>query len=224
MFIAIEGLDGSGKATQTRLLYEYLKKVHKETEMLSYPKYGEPCCTPVQMYLDGAFGKSPSDVNAYTASIFFAVDRYADYKLNWEEKYIKNYWFVSDRYVQSNMIHQLTKLPQEDWETYIKWISDLEYKRNNLPTPDLTIYLDVEPSISQRLLLERYRADKRDIHERDKEYLAECHKIARHLATKQDWAVIPCTVNGGLMSVEAIHSQICEIVDDKFASDLDIVL
>lgn len=220
MLIAIEGLDGSGKQTQAELLSKALKNDKGENNVisLSYPKYGSPCCIGVEKYLKGDFGQKPEDVNAYTASMFYALDRYADYAENWGKHYTEGMYVVADRYVQSNMIYQLTKLPKSEWDTYIRWLENLEYKYNGLPKPDLTIYLFIPIEISQRLMTERYIGDetKKDIHEKNVEFLQKCFNVADYLSKRQGWKIIDCTNSDGtLKSKEEIAARVYAVIKSK---------
>ena len=103
--IVIEGTDGSGKSTQFRLLTERLAGEGREFRQLVFPQYAEPSSALIRMYLAGEFGTNPSDVNAYAASTFFAVDRYASYKKVWGKWYEDGGLVVSDRYTTSNAVH-----------------------------------------------------------------------------------------------------------------------
>lgn len=212
--ITIEGLDGSGKATQTRMLCAELERRGVNVRSVSFPNYKEPSSAPVKMYLNGDFGKKPGDVNAYAASSFFAVDRYASYVRHWREDYKNGILIVADRYTTSNMIYQLSKLPKSDWDGFITWLCDFEYKKLGLPEPNLTLYLDVEPEISQKLLSKRYNGDnnKKDIHESNVGYLSICRESAAYAARRLGWKVIRCTSSGKLLDAESIHLEITKII------------
>ena len=208
MFIAIEGLDGSGKYTQASILAEELMRVKGKEKVitLSYPKYGSPCCIAVEKFLRGDFGLNAEEIDPYTVSTFYAIDRYADYKENWGKKYDSSMYIVADRYVQSNMIYQLAKLHKEDWDDYIKWLEDLEYNHNGLPKPDLTIFLDVPIEVSQKLMTERYKGveNAKDINEKNLDYLMKCKHVVDYLATNFSWKTISCIKNGVMLPKEEI--------------------
>ena len=158
--IVIEGLDGSGKATQTRLLKESLEGMGKEVRKLTFPDYDNPSSSLVRMYLDGVFGDKPDDVNAYAASAFYAVDRYASYRQFWEGDYRSGKIILADRYATSNAIYQLTKVENTQWDGFLGWIEDFEYNKLEIPQPDLVIYLDMPPDVSQKLMTLRYGGDE----------------------------------------------------------------
>lgn len=166
--IVIEGLDGSGKATQTKILCEKFSALGKKVTKLEFPNYESPAAAPVKMYLDGEFGDKPDDVNAYAASAFYAVDRVASYLQFWKKECDNGGVILSDRYVTSNIIYQMSKLPKEEWNSFIDWLNDFEYEKLGIPKPDLVIYLDVEPEVSQKLMEKRYGGDnsKKDLHEK----------------------------------------------------------
>ena len=151
--LVIEGLDGSGKATQTALLEEALKKNGIPVKRVSFPDYSEPSSALVKMYLDGTFGTDPNAVNAYAASTFYAVDRFASYRRMWQEDYKAGTVILADRYTTSNAIYQMVKLPRSQWQSFLIWLADLEYDKMGLPRPRKTIYLDMPPEISQKLLI-----------------------------------------------------------------------
>lgn len=90
------------------------------------------------MYLDGRLGQRPSDTNAYAASTFFAVDRYASYKADWKNDYDKvGKVVVANRYTSANAVHQLSKLPQNEWNGFLDWLWDFEFIKLGIPVPDV---------------------------------------------------------------------------------------
>ena len=208
--IAIEGLDGSGKKTQTQLLCKTLREQGKSVEMLSFPRYGQTSAVLVESYLHGDFGTDPEAINAYGASSFFAMDRFASYLREWKPLYENCDVFLADRYVTSNAIHQCSKLPREEWEAFLEWLFDYEYKKLMLPKPDKVFYLYLAVEDSQRLLNERYGYDdfKKDIHEHNIEYLRKSQAAAEFCAGYCGWERIECMNNGVLRSIEDIHTDI----------------
>lgn len=212
--IVIEGLDGSGKSTQLDLLFENLKNQGTDCKMVSFPDYANPSSTLVKMYLNGEFGKKPGDVNAYAASVFYTVDRYASYKAGWGEYYNAGGTIVSGRYTTSNAVHQASKLPADKWEAFLNWLYDFEYNKIGIPKPDKVIFLDMPIEVSQKLLSKRYNGDenKKDIHECDTEYLDNCRKAALFTAKYSDWEIIPCSENGEARSIEDISKDVLNSV------------
>ncbi len=196
--IVIEGLDGCGKSTQLELLPQNLLKNGIESKSVSFPDYDSNSSALVKMYLSGDFGKKPGDVNAYAASLFYAVDRYASYKTNWGEYYNQNGVIVSGRYTTSNAVHQTSKMDESEWEGFLQWLYDLEYNKVGIPRPDKVIFLDMPIEVSQKLLSGRYKGDeaKKDIHESDTRYLEKCRKAAMFTADFSGWTIIPCAKNG----------------------------
>lgn len=220
--IVLEGLDGSGKATQTALLCGELRARGVSLRHVSFPDYQEKSSALVKMYLDGELGGSPQQVNAFAASAFYAVDRFASYVRHWRQDYENGGLIVSDRYTTSNMVYQMTKLPRTEWDSYLDWLCDFEYNKMELPAPDAVIYLDVPLEISQRLLQERYRGDeaKKDLHERDTAFLAACRESAFYCSQKLGWLRIPCAADGQIRSAQSIHEQIMESEIIKECSNL----
>ena len=208
--IVIEGTDGSGKSTQFKLLTERLRREGREFQQLVFPQYAEPSSALIRMYLGGEFGTHPSDVNAYAASAFYAVDRYASYKKVWGEYYEQGGLIVSDRYTTSNAVHQASKEPEETRGEFLKWLYEFEYDRLGLPKPDLIIYLDVPTDFTEKLMRRR-EADTNttaDIHEQDLEYLATCRRTGKAAAEFYGWTVIECVRDGAMRSIEDIHEEI----------------
>ena len=120
--IVIEGTDGSGKSTQFKRLTERLQEEGKTFQKLVFPQYAEPSSALIRMYLGGEFGSKPTDVNAYAASAFYAVDRYASYKKVWGEYYEQGGLILSDRYTTSNGVHQASKEAPENRNKFLHWL------------------------------------------------------------------------------------------------------
>ena len=216
--IVIEGLDGSGKATQAKRLTEALVEKGIPVREVSFPDYGSDSSALVRMYLSGQFGTDPQDVNAYAASSFFAVDRFASYKKDWCRDYARGV-VIADRYTTSNAVHQCSKLPKEQWEDFLNWLFDFEYKKLGIPAPDRVIYLNVDPAVSQALMTARYRGDenKKDIHERDIAYLRHSREAAAYCAEKLGWETVDCCRDGQMRSIEDIHKDVIKLLENSFA-------
>lgn len=212
--IVFEGTDGSGKATQTRLLCQYLEREGVPYQEIDFPRYGKPSAAMVQEYLDGNLGKRPGDVNAYAASMFYAMDRYASYKQDWGGFYEAGGLIVADRYTTSNAVHQASKLPESERKAYLDWLFDLEYRLLGLPRPDLVIYLDMPTEITGRMMRRREQATgtHADIHERDAAYLKSCRASAGEVAKACGWSVISCADGSEPRAPEDIHRQVVETV------------
>ena len=214
--IVIEGLDGSGKATQTKLLCERLRSQGKKVVRLEYPDYDNPSSSLVKMYLGGEFGSKPEDVNAYAASAFYAVDRAASYLKSWKQDYQDDVIFLCDRYATSNIIYQMAKVPPQERDAFIAWQEDFEYDRLGLPRPDAVLYLDVAPEVSQKLMEKRYGGDnsKKDLHESNLRFLLSCRESALYAAEKRGWRMIDCCEQGEMKSVEQIAQEIEEALNE----------
>ena len=209
--IVIEGTDGSGKSTQFKLLTDRVTAEGHRFQKLVFPQYAEPSSALIRMYLGGEFGTNPSDVNAYAATAFFAVDRYASYKKVWGQWYDEGGLIVSDRYTTSNAVHQTSKEPPEKQGEFLKWLYEFEYDRLGLPRPDLTIYLDVPTDFTEKMMRKR-EADTNtsaDIHEQDLAYLATCRRIGKTAAQYYGWTVIECVRDGAMRTIEDIHQEMC---------------
>lgn len=213
--IIIEGLDGSGKSTQTALLEKYFENKGVQFKKIKLPDYESPSSTLVNMYLGGEFGNNADDVNPYAAGAFYAVDRFASYKLKWKGDYEKGTLILADRYATSNSIYQMEKLDESEWDSYLDWSEDFEYNKIGIPKPDLVIYLDMPVEISQRLMTSRYSGDegKKDVHEKNVEFLKKCRKSALYAAQKQGWCVVECSDGENSLSIETIHNKIIEIIE-----------
>ncbi|MBR6624009.1 MAG: deoxynucleoside kinase [Ruminococcus sp.] len=211
--IVIEGLDGSGKATQTTKLCEALKAKGHNVMHVSFPNYGSDAAKLLDDYLHGRFGTDPNSVNPYAASTFFAIDRYVSFHLNWKQFYSEGGVIVADRYTTSNAIHQCAKLPQEEWNAFLEWLFIYEYKQLELPEPDAVIYLQVDPEVSQKLMTERYNGDdgKKDIHESNVAYLKQCRIAAEYCTEHLGWNKVECIADDKMRSIEDIHAEVLSI-------------
>ena len=212
--IVIEGTDGSGKSTQFKKLTQRLEQEGQAFKTLVFPRYQEPSSALIRMYLGGDFGTHPSDVNAYAASSFYAVDRYASYKQDWGKWYEDGGLIVSDRYTTSNAVHQTSKEPEEKQGEFLKWLYEFEYDKLCLPRPDLVIYLDVPTSFTEKLMRHREQETNThaDIHEQDMQYLATCRQSGRTAAAYYGWNVIQCVRDDEMRSIEDIHEEIYALV------------
>ena len=208
--IVIEGTDGSGKSTQFRLLTDRLEREGHAFRQLEFPQYGEPSSALIKMYLGGEFGHNPSDVNAYAASAFYAVDRYASYKKVWGGWYENGGLVLSARYTTSNAVHQASKEPVEQQGAFLKWLYEFEYDKLGLPKPDLVIYLDVPTDFTEKMMRSREAATNTsaDIHEQDLDYLATCRRTGKAAAEFYGWTVIDCVRDGSMGSIADIHEEI----------------
>lgn len=214
-FIVIEGLDGSGKTTQTKLLAEYLKKSGKVRE-LSFPCYGEKSCALVDMYLGGELSSDPNATNGYAASTFFAADRYISFQTDWKRDIEDpDTTVLATRYTTSNAYHQLSKLPEDEWEGFLNWIFDFEFSKLGLPAPDSVVLLSMDPAISTGNVKSRSgeTGQKMDIHEKDQQYLERCYKAAGYAAEKCGWHVIECAPGGKLLPREEIFKNITDALN-----------
>lgn len=217
--IIMEGLDGCGKSTQTALLEDFFKSIDLDYKKIKLPDYDSPSSTLVNMYLAGEFGKDASDVNAYAASAFYAVDRFASFKLKWKKDYDNGSIILADRYATSNSIYQMEKIPKKEWDYYLDWNEDFEYNKIGIPKPDLVIFLDMPVEISQKLMTDRYNGDetKKDVHEVNVEFLKRCRESALYAAKKQGWKVVECSKNGNPLSIDEIHNTIMDIVTKELS-------
>ena len=207
--IVIDGLDGSGKATQAQLLEEYLRGKGYPVKKISFPDYDEPSSALVKLYLSGQVG-TLEEVNVYAASGFYASDRYISYKRLWEREYRDGTHIVADRYTTSNIIHQMCRLPDEEWTGYIAWLQDYEYVRMGLPKPDLVLYLDMQPETAKKLIEKRYHGDEsaKDIHEKNFAYLLQCRRAALFASDYLGWRRISCCEEGNPLPIAEIAQRI----------------
>ncbi len=210
--IAIDGLDASGKMTQTELLKELLEKEGIPYRYLSFPTYHPDYSSHVNMYLKGRFGDDPEIVNPFAASSFFGADRYCSFMLDWKKDYDENKVILANRYTSANAVHQLSKLDEKDYDGFLEWLMDYEYNKLGIPKPDAVVYLCVPPEVSQKMI--QHRCDEtgaeKDIHESNKKHLENSYRAALYSAEKLGWIKIDCAENGELRPREDIHREIVD--------------
>lgn len=209
--IVIEGLDGCGKSTQLELL----KDIYKEARFISFPNYDSASGAIIKDYLSGRFPEENGETGCYTASSFYAVDRYISYKTDWQSDYTDGKLIIAARYTSSNAIYQMTKLSQEKWDGYMDWLWDYEFNKFAIPKPDKVIFLDMPIEISQKLLTARYSGDesKKDIHEKNIGFLKSCRNAALYAAEKYNWTVVPCSDGEKPLRIETINEKLRDIIN-----------
>jgi len=214
--IVIDGTDGTGKTTQTSLLIKHLRQTKKNVALSDFPRYGLPSAYFVEKYLNGHYGSS-MEVSPYTASLFFALDRY-DAKPNILKNLTQGKIIISNRYVTANMGHQGGKIKSlTSQKEYFKWIDWLEHEQLKIPRPNCTIILHIPAYIAQRLIDRKGRRDyirgKRDMHEADLSHLKAAEKTFLIMAKLfPNFYVVECMAKGKLLSPDEIHEKVWKIV------------
>lgn len=205
--IVIEGIDGAGKTTQYEKLLSTLGGSGIRCMGTSFPNYESVSGALVKEYLGGAFGNDPDSVNAYAASSFFAVDRYASFMSEeWGREWRNGGIVVSARYTTSNAVHQGAKLRPEQRREFFAWLEDYEYEKLRLPRPDMVFFLELpaEIAISHILSREASTGVPRDIHEKNSGYIRACAEAAEDAADFFGWQRIRVSENGKMLPPETI--------------------
>ena len=212
--IVLEGIDGSGKSSQYRRICARMEKDGIDYNHIVFPRYDKDSSALIRMYLSGQFGTHPDDVNAYTASTFYAVDRFASFREDWGKIYNNGGLIISDRYTTSNAVHQGSKLSDEELPAFFRWLSDLEYDKMGLPRPDLVIYLDVdlETSLARMKRRQEKSSTTADIHEKDVDYLRRCLHTADMAAEYYGWKRIPFMKDGAERDVDEKNDEIYDLI------------
>ena len=181
-----------------------------------FPRYDKPSSSLLRMYLGGEFGDDPDTVNAYAASSFYAVDRFASYIQDWRDFYESGGMILTDRYTTSNVIHQGAKLPQEKREDFFKWLYEYEFSLLGLPAPDMVIYLDIEATQAvQRLNDRQAKTDTiGDIHEKDLLYLEQCAQCGKQAVGLYNWQAVKCFREGFERSEDDLHQEIYRMISN----------
>lgn len=216
--IVIDGTDGSGKATQAKMLVEHLEKGDKPVKYIEFPRYyssfhGEM----VGRYLRGEFG-GLGEVNPYLASLFYALDRLTA-KQELEDWLSGGCYVVANRYTSSNMGVQTARLPKDKQEKFLNWLIEMEYKVHKLPKEDIVVMLYVPAEIGRKLVEEKgereyVKGRKRDIHEEDLDFLKKVEQKYLDLAERFDhWVKVDCVdKKGKLLSKQKIHKKVIKVL------------
>ena len=216
IFVDLEGLDGSGKTTQTELICKRHQEDGIDFRQIKLPDYDSDSSILVRKYLAGDFGKNAGDVNSYAASVLYAADRFASYTEKWGADYRAGKLIFADRYTPANALYQMTKLDKAEWDSFLEWLFDFEYEKIGIPAPDKVIFLDMPVEVSQRLMTSRYGGDetKKDVHEANVEFLNACREAALYAAEKYGWSVVNCAENGEPLPIEVINDEVYKILLD----------
>lgn len=219
----IDGTDGSGKQTQSNLLKERLKKDGIDFKSVSFPNYDSPSSTLVKMYLEGDFGENQKDVSPYIASTFYAADRYATFKKDFEKYYNNGGIIIADRYTTSNMIHQAGIIKdKQEREKFLKWLWDFEFNLYGLPIPTEVIFLNMPPDYTEKLIQDRENKitheKQKDIIEKNKQNTIDAYNNALELVKKYNWYEIKCVKDDKIRTIEDINDEIYELVKKKINS------
>ena len=209
----IDGTDGSGKQTQFEKLKDKLIVDNIDFKTVSFPNYDSPSSSLVKMYLSGEFGSNAKDVNAYITSTFYAVDRFATFKKEYEDFYNNGGIILADRYTTSNMIHQAGKIHNKsERDEFLKWLWNFEFNLFGLPVPDKVFFLNMPIDFSLKLMSNRENkfthGSQKDIHESDTSHLIDAYNAACEVAKDYDWYEINCIRNGEIRSIDDIHEEI----------------
>lgn len=216
----IDGTDGSGKQTQFEKLKQAFERDKIEYKTVSFPNYDSPSSALVKMYLSGEFGENAKNVNPYVASTFFAVDRFATFKKDYEEYYNNGGIILADRYTTANMVHQAGKIQnQEEREKFLDWLWDFEFNLFGLPVPEEVFFLNMPPDVSLQLMKERENKFshqmQKDIHERDKNHIVDSYNAACSLVDKYNWYEVKCIKNNTLRTIDDIHEEIYKEIKNR---------
>lgn len=210
--IVIEGVDGSGKETQSKQLVKRLTEEGYKTMLISYPRYERESSLFVKNYLGGQYGDNAKEINPYTASTFYALDRYDSYKKEIEPFYKEDGIIIADRYTTANMVHQAGKIEDKaERDKFLNWLWNHEFGVLGLPVPDLVFFLDIPVEYNKELIEKRASQgveSGKDIHEKDINHLTDSYNNACELVDKYDWSRINCIKDGNLRKIEDIHNEI----------------
>ena len=220
-FIVIDGLDGSGKGTQTKLIVNRLKEEGHQVEMADFPQYGSWSASYVERYLRGEFGSS-TDVSAKQASLFYALDRFsASSKIR--EWLNQGKIVISNRYVSANKGHQLGKIEnEEEMKLFLDWLNETEYHILGIPIPNATIFLHMKPEIGQQLVDKKgerkyTQGKKRDIHEADVNHLRNAERAFLFCLENDNiekWQRIICYENNQPKTIETIYQELYQKIKE----------
>jgi len=212
--VVFEGIDGSGKSTQFDLMCKRLSDENRQFKRIVFPRYSEPSSALIKMYLAGDFGNDPDSVNAYAASSFYAVDRYASFSQDWRDYYESGGLILTDRYTTSNALHQGAKIDKKQREDFFKWLYDYEFNLIGLPVPDMVIFMDIDIDYAAKRLQQRQieTGTNADIHENDMVYLRNSIESGKQAAAQFGWQKISCIINEIERDKEELHEEIYKLI------------
>ena len=209
----IDGTDGSGKQTQLETLKQRLTDEKIDYRTVSFPNYDSPSSSLVKMYLAGEFGSDAKAISPYIASTFYAADRYATYVTQYKEYYENGGIILADRYTTANMVHQAGKIQDKsERKKFLDWLWDFEFNLYGLPVPAEVFFLNMPPEYSAKLMKNRENKitheAKKDIHEKDQEYLTQAYNAACELSKEYNWYEIKCVKDGKIRTIQDINDEI----------------
>lgn len=209
----IDGTDGSGKQTQLENLKIRLSQEGIDYRTVNFPNYDSPSSSLVKMYLGGEFGTDAKTISPYIASTFYAADRYATFKKEYEEYYNNGGVILADRYTTANMVHQAGKIQDKvERKKFLDWLWDFEFNLYGLPIPTEVFFLNMPPEYSAKLMKDRENKIthdlKKDIHERDAEHLKAAYNAACDLVKEYNWYEVKCVNNGKIRTIQDINYEI----------------
>lgn len=213
----IDGTDGSGKQTQFERLKKRLTLEGVDYRTVSFPNYNSPSSSLVKMYLSGEFGSDAQAISPYVASTFFAADRYATFKKDYEEYYKNGGIILADRYTTANMVHQAGKIKdKQERNEFMKWLWDFEFNKFGLPVPTKVFFLDMPIEYSMQLMKNRKNKftheTKKDIHEANTQHLKDAYAAALEVADDYNWYKVDCVKKNKIRTIDDIHEEIYEEV------------
>lgn len=221
--IVVEGIDGSGKNTQTNLLIARLRATGLKADTLSFPRYQQSFFgAEVGNYLNGTFGSMDS-IHPKLPSLLYAGDRF-EAKPELLEMLSANDVVICDRYTSSNAAHQTAKIKDPiKKQEFLDWLDRLEYEVYGLPRPTATIFLSVPPVHADELVelkpKRRYTDKVKDMHEADRNYLVRVYEQYISLAqTLPRWHVLDCANGDKLRSIDAISDDLFLLVNSVISS------
>ncbi len=220
-FVVIEGTDGSGKATQAKMLRRKLQMMDFPHQVIGFPRYsGNPYGKLVGKYLNGDFGDLGADVGTYLVSLAYAGDRFLA-KPQIQQWLHEGNLVIADRYVPSNKAYMSAKLPKEMRQNFIDWLDDLEYNINGIPREELVIFLFMPPKQSIKLVAKKekreYLKEKgADIHENNIKYQQEAADVYLDMARQDlNWVMINCLKKDQVKTPQEVHKEIVQTLTER---------